>query len=100
MTLICPLLPVRVRKRGTGKPPWERVYGFLSPVFDTGDKMSGRGQNGDKLSPGFIKEPMLVLLVIPCLAAGSVTGYYFLRKNNRGQNEKPETLAGSGQGTK
>ena len=30
--------------------PWpERVYGFLSPVFDTGDKMPDRGQILDSL---------------------------------------------------
>lgn len=49
----------------------------------TGSTLAERLKDDEK------KEPMLVLLVIPCLAAGSVTGYYFLRKNNRGQNEKP-----------
>ena len=33
-----------------GMKPWpERVYGFLSPVFDTGDKMPDRGQILDSL---------------------------------------------------
>ena len=67
MTLICPLLPVRARKRGAGKPPWERVYGFLSPVFDTGDKMGDRGQNGDKLSPGLMYQGFQGFSVCPLL---------------------------------
>ena len=72
MTLICPLLPVRVRKRGAGKPPWERVYGFLSPVFDTGDKMPDRGQNGDKLSSGLMYQGFQDFSVCPLL-------WFFLR---------------------
>ena len=50
--LFC-LSPVTVFLRGqNGMKPWsERVYGFLSPVFDTGDKLPDRGQNGDKFVP-------------------------------------------------
>ena len=67
MTLICPLLPVRARKRGAGKPPWERVSGFLSPVLGTGDKMPDRGQNGDKLSPGLMYQGFQDFSVCPLL---------------------------------
>ena len=76
MTLICPLLSVRVRKRGAGKPPWERVCGFLSPVFDTGDKMSGRGQNGDKLSPGLMYQGFQDFSVCPCYGFSEGTKWH------------------------
>ena len=67
MTLICLLLPVRAGKRGAGKPPWERVSGFLSPVLDTGDKMPDRGQNGDKLSPCLMYQGFQGFSICPLL---------------------------------
>ena len=63
------LFPVTVFLRGqNGMKPWpERVYGFLSPVFDTGDKIPDRGQNGDKLSPGLMYQGFQGFSVCPLL---------------------------------
>ena len=60
-----------------GMKPWpERVYGFLSPVLGTGDKMPDRGQNGDKLSTGLMYQGFRGFLFVPCYGFSEGTKWH------------------------